>query len=277
VISTATAPAGNVLYSDALVELTDQHIRLKCYSLLGGDKTVSWEDVEFITALTPTIRTGRWQLWGSGWFKYWFARDFDRPIRPTIFSMKLRTQWVRPVFTAHDARRAKEIFQARGVLDDRQGEIGPMVPTPPAQPIRRSAGLYALLAVFALMIGDLIYHYPLLPQHVATHFGASGQADGWSSKQMLAVMTVVSGAMITGIFLLIGMAASQTAAAVFGKHMLWLGVGVLLLIASLAHLGMRANLNGSQSMGMAPWYLMGGFGVWIIGWLIVMFHKLSRA
>src|SRR4051812_10692939 len=122
------------LYSDLLVTLSDDAIRVRHYSLFGGDKVVPWADVEAVRAQLPTplpvpppddpipsrhyslfggdkvvpwadveaVRAqlpppwnGRWKLWGTADFATWLARDFSRPARPTIFVMKLRTQSMR--------------------------------------------------------------------------------------------------------------------------------------------------------------------------------------
>ncbi len=44
----------------------------------------------------------------------------------------------------------------------------------------------ALLVILVLLLGaalQLMHYYPLMPERMATHFGTSMQADGWSARQ----------------------------------------------------------------------------------------------
>jgi uncharacterized membrane protein len=42
--------------------------------------------------------------------------------------------------------------------------------------------LTVMLLLAAVAAAQLVHYYPKLPDTVATHFGPSGQADGWSGK-----------------------------------------------------------------------------------------------
>jgi hypothetical protein len=48
----------------------------------------------------------------------------------------------------------------------------------------------ASLAGLIMMAGCLIYSWPLLPETVPTHFGFSGEADGWGSKTNLLILPI---------------------------------------------------------------------------------------
>ena len=50
--------------------------------------------------------------------------------------------------------------------------------------------LWALIGVLTVAGVDAAYHYPLLPEKMASHFGPSGQADGWMPKDAFMVMNV---------------------------------------------------------------------------------------
>ena len=47
----------------------------------------------------------------------------------------------------------------------------------------RNISLLVFIILLLLCIGHAAYYYPLLPDRVASHFGASGQPDAWSSKE----------------------------------------------------------------------------------------------
>lgn len=49
---------------------------------------------------------------------------------------------------------------------------------------------FALLAVFVLSLVTAAYGYVVLPDRIASHFGADGQADGWSSKGSFTILMV---------------------------------------------------------------------------------------
>jgi Domain of unknown function (DUF1648) len=267
---------GEVLYSDPLVEITNQQIRVKCYYLSGGDKIARWEDIEWIAALPPTLWNGKWRMWGTGSFTVWFACDFDRPLRQTIFIMKLRTQAVQVGFTVHDAARVKEIMRARGLLIDRQETTPPLRLLPAPRSIWQSTAIYILLGAFAATLADAIYYYPRLPGTVAIHFGASGVANDWGSKFLLTFATLGGSAIVATVFIVLAIAASRTAASVLGRSMIWFGVPLLLFVGAMTHLAYHANATGANSIGQTPWYLFGGFVVWIAAWLMRLFWKLSR-
>ena len=46
----------------------------------------------------------------------------------------------------------------------------------------RWSPLWLLLVVGAIYIGQVLYFRPLLPERIASHFGASGRPDGWMSR-----------------------------------------------------------------------------------------------
>src|SRR5687767_13402761 len=112
-------------YKDQLVTISDDGIVVHHYWLLGGSKHVRWDDVQWVRALRPTLWNGRWRLHGTATCTTWFARDFARPARETIFHMKLRSRPVKVGFTVHDAARVKQILAGRNVLIDEQGDARP--------------------------------------------------------------------------------------------------------------------------------------------------------
>jgi uncharacterized membrane protein len=57
----------------------------------------------------------------------------------------------------------------------------------------------ASLVGLVLMVSCLIYYWPLLPETIPTHFGFSGEADGWGSKTILLILPVAA----LGLFIIL--------------------------------------------------------------------------
>ena len=51
-------------YSDALVEIGDDAIRLKSYYFPFGSKRVSFAEIAEVVVEKPTLINGRWRIWG---------------------------------------------------------------------------------------------------------------------------------------------------------------------------------------------------------------------
>ena len=68
-----------------------------------------------------------------------------------------------------------------------------------------------LAIVLALLLALLQYtdYYPRLPDRIASHFGASGQADGWSSKAAFFATNLGIALAMALLFLFIGWAIKK--------------------------------------------------------------------
>ena len=104
-------------YSDGLVEMTDREVVFRRYYFpFGGDKHVSWGQIERVEARPPSILFGSWRIWGSGG-RTWFPLDGARPSRDTIFVAHLRGRLIRIGFTVEDSKKVKAILNERGLLN----------------------------------------------------------------------------------------------------------------------------------------------------------------
>ncbi len=61
----------------------------------------------------------------------------------------------------------------------------------------QNSSRFVFLLVLALCVLQAFYYYPLLPDRVASHFGASGRPDAWSDKSFfvglyLAVVGIIA-------------------------------------------------------------------------------------
>jgi len=64
--------------------------------------------------------------------------------------------------------------------------------------------LFSLLS--ALMAGNAIYHYLILPQRVATHFGFSGEPDAWGPKTVVFLWYLIISAVLAWLFVAVNRA-----------------------------------------------------------------------
>lgn len=106
-----------VLYSDKLVEITDETLLLRNYYFPFGSKRVALSRVGSIAAMQPTLRNGKWRIWGTFNFRTWFPRDWKRPSRDRIFVISFPNRGPRIGFTVEDSETVTRILGERGLLE----------------------------------------------------------------------------------------------------------------------------------------------------------------
>lgn len=152
-----------------------------------------------------------------------------------------------------------------------------------------------LFGVFSLaLVAQGLYYYPQLPERVASHFGASGAADGWSSKTSFFLVEALVVALMVVLFwgLPLAMAripdglinlpnkaywlAPERREATFEAirdGLLWCGVATLALIFVIFHWAIQANLEPPPRLpGSGMWLLLAGYLGFMTVWA-VRFHR----
>lgn len=109
----------DILYADELVEVTEDSILFRHYYFPFGSKTVSLTDVESVKTLEPTLKDGKWRIYGTGNFHTWFPLDKRRPDRDLIFLMTLKNRWWRVGFTVENSSVVRELLKAQGFMSER--------------------------------------------------------------------------------------------------------------------------------------------------------------
>jgi uncharacterized membrane protein len=153
----------------------------------------------------------------------------------------------------------------------------------------RPKGFWALIGVLAVSAMDAAYHYPLLPARVASHFGASGQADGWMPKDAFMVMNaslllftaVLMGSIQTLVRYLpddsinlpnkeYWLAPERRALTmnIVGSYFLWFAVATNTLLAAILHLVYRANLSSGNGLNSLTWIILGAYLAYTAIWTI---------
>jgi hypothetical protein len=111
----------DIIYSDSLVEITNQNILFRRYSFFERDRKVFFSDIEKIVVKKATIWNGKFRFHGTGDFKTWFAKDFQRYKRDKIFVAYIRNKWWRIGFTVEDSDAAMRILREKGLIVNKIG------------------------------------------------------------------------------------------------------------------------------------------------------------
>ena len=155
---------------------------------------------------------------------------------------------------------------------------------------------WILGGMLILSFVHLAVYYPMLPERVASHFGADGKADGWMTKSQFAIFYVGMTSFMTLLFLGIGklievtpdelinlpnkeywLAPARRAAtlAAFSEEMAWFGVAIVGFLISVMHLSFQATLSGTNRLENTFYWLFGGFLVFVALWLTRLFRRFS--
>jgi hypothetical protein len=113
--------ATTLLYSDTLVEITDDAICFKDYYFPVGSKSVRFSDIERIMAVKPNWHNGQYRIQGTGDLQTWFPRDWHRPSRSELFFVYLRGSSRRIGFTVEAADQVETILRDKHLLSGSAG------------------------------------------------------------------------------------------------------------------------------------------------------------
>lgn len=105
-----------VIYSDKLVEVTNDGILFRHYHFPFGSRRVAFSEVDGVLAKEATWSNGKWRIWGTGDFVTWFPRDWKRPGRDRIFIISFPGRRRRIGFTAEDSQKVMNILNEKGLL-----------------------------------------------------------------------------------------------------------------------------------------------------------------
>ena len=106
-----------LLYSDTLIEMTEESILFRNYFFPFGDKRVSFKDIDTVMAVKPTLRSGKYRYYGTGDFHTWFPPDV-RSSRDRIFIMQLKNKWWRIGFTVQNSQTVLDLLKNRCPVKD---------------------------------------------------------------------------------------------------------------------------------------------------------------
>jgi uncharacterized membrane protein len=156
---------------------------------------------------------------------------------------------------------------------------------------------FTLLVLVLLAVLQAAFYYPQLPDTVASHFGADGEANGWSPKQTFFVVYFFALALVVGIFLLLPVLYRRLPASMINlpnkdywlapgrkeKTLLFLrdqmnrfGVATLSLLIATIQLAIRANLRPEKRLSSTMWVLLGVYALYTGRWALTFYRKFQR-
>ncbi|MGI4789638.1 MAG: hypothetical protein ACRYFS_12395 [Janthinobacterium lividum] len=106
----------NLLYSDSLVEITEDSICFKDYYFPVGSKEVRFSEIDTITEKKPTWWNGKYRVQGTGDLQTWFPKDWHRPSRSKLFFAHLRGSSRCIGFTVENAGLVEQILRGKSLL-----------------------------------------------------------------------------------------------------------------------------------------------------------------
>ncbi len=155
-----------------------------------------------------------------------------------------------------------------------------------------------LLLLAAVAAVQMTHYYPLLPERLAVHFGASGEADGWSSK---GEFMVLFGGMEV-LFVLFGVAFAtlldrvplaliniphkdywfsperqEESRAFLRNQILWIETATLGFLVALAQLIFRENLGSAlPRLPGSFWYVLVAFVAAVLWFSVRIITRFRR-
>ena len=124
----------NTLYSDRLVEITDDSILLHGYYFPFGGRHIPFAEISLINIEAASLWNGKYRLYGSGNLRTWFPLDWRRPLRDKLFFLEQKGKWWRVGFSVEDSTRVEQIMAEKGLLNPRrragQSSAPPSLPPP---------------------------------------------------------------------------------------------------------------------------------------------------
>lgn len=164
-----------------------------------------------------------------------------------------------------------------------------------ADPMRLA--LFALVALLLVIVLQVAYYAPRLPDTVASHFGAGGQPDGWSSKTELFVVYGVVIVVTIGPLLLLPSLLRRIPDDLFNlpkkdywlaperreetirmisTYLLWMGVGTLMFLAHVMGVTMATNLEPEPQLGDTFWWSFGLYMAFVATWVVALIRGFYR-
>lgn len=169
----------------------------------------------------------------------------------------------------------------RGMADEKEGtncRKGGMA-------MRQALQMYLVLIGIAVL--QTAYYMPRLPDPVASHFGGSGMADDWMSKDafvglFLGMFVVVAASLLLSVFIMgkvpdrwinlphksywLAPERRDQTFADLTRGMTWFGVATMLFLMGLYHLAFEANLREPARLSGGFWILFAVFMAFTVVW-----------
>ncbi len=150
--------------------------------------------------------------------------------------------------------------------------------------------------MIGLFLAQSAYYYSALPEKMASHFNAAGEADGWMSKSSFFIfeggilllilaefalipylMKILPASLINlpnRDFWLAKERREETFAAI-GEYLEWFSILLLALFIAVNQLVFRANIARENLSSTAMLVILGAFFAFTIFWLVKFFRRFK--
>lgn len=155
--------------------------------------------------------------------------------------------------------------------------------------------IVVIVAVAAAAVIDFQSLYPQLPARIASHFNAQGVADGWMTKSQFET-TSIEGIFIVGLFVVLlpviiwyspasimnlphreywlAPERAKIARLMIIERMLWFLAATIMLVASIEHGVLKANLPPGGRLEC--WPPLGGYLAFMAIWIGEMYWAFRK-
>lgn len=155
-----------------------------------------------------------------------------------------------------------------------------------------------VIVLLALMLGQSLFYYPQLPNTIASHFNAVGQADNWQAKQTFFIFYWLLVLFTTALFvflepLLRRLSPKQVnlphkeywlaperrtkSLQFLGQHFQWMAAGTLALLVAVLQTVIVANLQGSATLALGPTMLiLIAYLLFTAAWMVFLMKRFSK-
>ncbi len=157
----------------------------------------------------------------------------------------------------------------------------------------RYSSSIAFVLVSLVVVAELTYYLPQLPDRLASHFDLAGAANGRSSKPVFVLNIALVVALLGAIFVTLGslhrvpksiinlpnkaywLAPERSTAtfALLRDWLRWLLVLTLALIALIVGLALRANLASPPRLSSYAIWLVAGYAVIAVAMLVTLVRR----
>lgn len=147
---------------------------------------------------------------------------------------------------------------------------------------RHALASWVFLVLLGLAVWHLVHYYPLMPERMATHFGAGGAPNGWADRDTSFVFSSVLLAVMAGMFGGLALAIPalppslvniphrdyylspenrEKSYGVIVSYMLWVGAATTAFMMVVSDQMFQANLE-------PPYRLGDGFLIGLVAYLV---------
>ena len=102
----------NGLYEDQWIRCDVTTLTIRGYYFPWGSKVIAYRDIQDVTPIEIGIWTGKWRIWGTSDFRYWWHLDPSRPQKDTALILDIGRP-VKPIITPDDPARVAASIEER--------------------------------------------------------------------------------------------------------------------------------------------------------------------